>query len=90
MERLLRTTRMIEPRLGIFFESLGYTNKITFIEDPIDAVPYLSDSAVRPFIILSDINMPKVKGFELREEIHGNNENRKMCTVHFFVYFEKP
>lgn len=71
--------------LGDIFQSLGYTNKITFIEDPIDAVPYLSDPAVKPFIIISDINMPKISGFELREEILSNSEIREKCVPYIFL-----
>lgn len=75
--------------LGDIFESLGYTNKITFIEDPMDAVPYLSNHEVRPFIIISDINMPKINGFELREEILGNDKISAKCVPYIFLSTSK-
>jgi CheY-like chemotaxis protein len=67
------------------FDSLGCPNKITFIEDPMDAVPYLSNPEVKPFIIISDINMPKINGFELREEILGNGEISTKCVPYIFL-----
>lgn len=71
------------------FDSLEYANKITFINDPMEAVPYLSDPAVIPFIILSDINMPKMNGFELREEILANNTISKKCIPYIFLSTSK-
>lgn len=71
------------------FDSLEYANKITFINDPMEAVPYLSDPAVIPFIILSDINMPKMNGFELSEEILANNTISKKCIPYIFLSTSK-
>jgi CheY-like chemotaxis protein len=71
------------------FESLGYSNKITFIEDPMDAIPYLSNPEVKPFIIISDINMPKMSGFELREEILKNDEIFAKCVPYIFLSTSK-
>lgn len=67
------------------FESLEYPNKITFLKDPMDVIPYLSDPAVKPFIIISDINMPKLNGFELREEILENYEIGPKCFPYIFL-----
>ena len=71
------------------FESLDYPNKIKFIEDPMDALSYLSNSKVRPFLILSDINMPKINGFELREQILALAEIREKCTPYIFLSTSK-
>ncbi|MBB4801766.1 MULTISPECIES: response regulator [Flavobacterium] len=71
------------------FESLDYPNKIKFIEDPMDAFSYLSNSKVRPFLILSDINMPKINGFELREQILALTEIREKCTPYIFLSTSK-
>ncbi|QSB25315.1 response regulator [Flavobacterium sp. CLA17] len=75
--------------LGDIFKSLGYTNKITFIKDPMNAVPYLSNHEVKPFIIISDINMPKMSGFELREEILSNREISEKCVPYIFLSTSK-
>lgn len=71
------------------FESLNYPNKITFIEDPMDAVSYLADPLVNPFIIFSDINMPKINGFELREEILSDEIVSIKCVPYIFLSTSK-
>lgn len=55
--------------LNDIFESLQLPNSITYFEDPTMVKDYLSRPDVRPFLILSDINMPKLDGFELRRLI---------------------
>jgi len=71
------------------FESLNYSNKITFIEDPMKALAYLADPLVTPFIILSDINMPKINGFELREKILADAHTSKKCVPYIFLSTSK-
>lgn len=71
------------------FESLDYPNKIKFIEDPMDAIPYLSDPSVTPFLIISDINMPKINGFELREQIISISEINAKCVPYIFLSTSK-
>lgn len=71
------------------FESLDYPNKIRFIEDPLDAIPYLSNPVVVPFIIISDINMPKINGFELRDRILANKEISGKCVPYIFLSTSK-
>ena len=48
------------------FSSLNYPNKVVFFRDSTLLLEYLSNPDILPFIILSDINMPKMDGFELR------------------------
>jgi len=58
------------------FDSLNYGNEILFFDDGYAALKYLTENTVEPFIIFSDINMPKLNGIELREKIHQNEELR--------------
>ncbi|KOS05688.1 histidine kinase [Flavobacterium akiainvivens] len=51
------------------FRELGYKNKIVFFADSTEALEYIRRPEVNPFIIISDINMPKLGGFELRNII---------------------
>ncbi|MCP2025812.1 CheY-like chemotaxis protein [Flavobacterium sp. HSC-32F16] len=67
------------------FESLNYPNKIVFFEDPTKVVDYLSDETVNPFLIISDINMPKLNGYELRNEILNNSDINKKCVPYIFL-----
>lgn len=51
------------------FRDLGYKNNIIFFADSPEALEYIRKPEVNPFIIISDINMPKLGGFELRNII---------------------
>jgi CheY-like chemotaxis protein len=50
-----------------------------------EALSYLKSSLEYPCIILCDINMPKVTGFELRKTINANNNLRER-SVPFIFY----
>ena len=66
------------------FKRLGYSNKIVFFEDGNEALDYINRTDVIPFLILSDINMPKINGFELREKIHTNELLHIKCIPYLF------
>lgn len=51
------------------FRDLGYKNNLVFFSDSTQVVEYLRRPDIHPFIIISDINMPKLGGFELRNII---------------------
>jgi CheY-like chemotaxis protein len=67
------------------FKNLAYVNEIIFFKDGQDALNFLTDSIIEPFIILSDINMPKMNGLELRQMIHDNEDLRLKCIP--YLYF---
>ena len=52
------------------FKELNYRNELVFFADSIKALAYLTDTETEPFLVLSDINMPKLNGMELREKVH--------------------
>ncbi len=70
--------------LSEIFVKLGYDNKIVFFEDGNTALDYLNKTDVIPFLILSDINMPKINGFELRAKIHTNELLQLKCIPYLF------
>lgn len=51
------------------FRDLGYKNNLVFFADSTQVVEYLRRPEIQPFIIISDINMPKLGGFDLRNII---------------------
>lgn len=51
------------------FRDLGYKNTLVFFADSTEALEYLRRPEIEPFIVISDINMPKLGGFELRNII---------------------
>ena len=70
--------------LVMVFKELGFKNEIIFFEDGEAALDYLIKSDVEPFIILSDINMPKLNGWELRKKVHTNEDLRIKCIPYLF------
>jgi len=70
--------------LGEIFQKLGYANEIIYFHDGNEALVYLNKSDVQPFLILSDINMPKINGFELRNRIFTNEQLQTKCIPYLF------
>jgi CheY-like chemotaxis protein len=52
------------------FKNLNYENELLFFNDGLEALEFLNKADKIPFLIISDINMPKINGFELRSRIH--------------------
>jgi CheY-like chemotaxis protein len=67
------------------FARLSYPNKIIFFDDGQDALDFLTSTDVDPFIIFSDINMPRLSGIELRERIH-QNESMRLRTIPYLFF----
>lgn len=66
------------------FKELNYPNEFCFFETGEKALEYLSDDTIYPFIILSDINLPKLNGFELRKMVHTNDGLAGKCVPYIF------
>jgi len=66
------------------FISLNYQNEILFFSDGEAALNFLTETSVDPFIIFSDINMPKLDGMQLRERIHQNESLRLRSIPYLF------
>lgn len=66
------------------FQRLSCRNKIIFFKDGFNALEYLNQSEVQPFLILSDINMPRINGFELRNSIFTNEQLQTKCIPYLF------
>ena len=67
------------------FTELGYNNEILFFGDGELALDHLVNNKVEPFIVFSDINMPKLNGMELREKIH-NNEDLRLKSIPYLFF----
>jgi CheY-like chemotaxis protein len=70
--------------LAEIFKELNYTNKLIFFGDGFKALEYLTHTEIKPFLILSDINMPKLSGMELREKVLGNEDLRLKSIPYLF------
>lgn len=70
--------------LDEIFRNLDLPNKVIFFSDGQDALEYLSTTLDQPFLILSDINMPRMDGFQVRNKI-VRDEKLKCIPYLFFT-----
>ncbi|WP_426293867.1 response regulator [Dyadobacter endophyticus] len=67
------------------FRELGYLNKRIYFADGLSALDYLYTTTERPFIIISDINLPKLNGLELRKKVQTDAALSLRCiSLHIF------
>ena len=67
------------------FQKLNYPNKVIFFSDPQEALDFLNRADTIPFLILSDINMPKLSGFELRNKLRVDAQLQLKCIPYLFL-----
>jgi CheY-like chemotaxis protein len=52
------------------FSSLEYPNQVIFFTNGNDALEYLEKADTQPALVISDVNMPEISGFELKKKIN--------------------
>ena len=70
--------------LELAFNDLNYGNRRKYFPDGLAALEFLHSSEAAPFLILSDINLPKLNGFELRNKLHTDAELKIKCIPYLF------
>lgn len=66
------------------WEQLDFTNPLLFFENGEDLIGYLEKEPT-PFLILCDVRLPKMTGFELKEKIlEDKNTNYKSIPFVFW------
>ncbi|MCF2492896.1 MULTISPECIES: response regulator [Dyadobacter] len=66
------------------FQELGYANKRIYFPDGLEALAYLNSETPLPFIILSDINLPRLDGIQLRRRLRENASLNLKCIPYLF------
>jgi len=66
------------------FRNLRYANKVIYFTNGKDALEFLNKTDLHPFLILSDINMPKLNGFELRSMVFTDKQLQTKCIPYLF------
>ena len=66
------------------FRKLNYPNRILFFPDGQSALDFLNLTDITPFLILSDINLPKLDGFALRSKIRMDAQLQIKCIPYLF------
>ena len=70
----------------LVLEKYEYNNKLVVIDDSTKVVDYLRATTTNsPFLIISDINMPKLDGFALRQQIFEDQELNDKCIPYVFL-----
>ena len=67
------------------FESLAIKNELQFFGSCDEAYNYLMSTHEKPFIILCDINMPRMNGIELKKKIDQTDYLRKKAIPFVFL-----
>lgn len=67
------------------FDSLKVPNALMFFTDGVETLTYLQTTSDQPFLILCDINLPKLNGLELRKEINADGRLRRKSVP--FIFF---
>lgn len=70
--------------LDEIFQKLNHPNKVLFFGDGQEALDHINESQDLPFLILSDINMPKLNGFDLRKKLKTDAKLSIKCIPYLF------
>ena len=65
------------------FSVLDYPNPVIYFTDGNEALKYL-ETNIPPVLIISDIDMPKISGIEIREKINSNKKLQKLKIPYVF------
>ena len=66
------------------FKKLNYQNEVLFFFDGELALEHINTTEDLPFLVLSDINMPKLNGFALREKLKTDEKLSNKCIPYLF------
>ena len=66
------------------YKKLNHPNDIIFFFDGQEALDFLNKTDLIPFLIMSDINMPRLDGFELRDKIRTDAQLQIKCIPYLF------
>jgi CheY-like chemotaxis protein len=78
-----------ELLLKIFYD-LAYTNEIHFFVNGKSALAFLEKPETDPFLIISDIHMPVVSGFDLLEVVQKTDSIKAKFIPYIFLTTDAP
>ncbi len=67
------------------FESLSIKNPLRFFTDGEEVLQYLQTTTEQPFIIISDVNLARMNGLELRRRINADEKLRQKSIPFVFL-----
>lgn len=66
-------------------QQLGVTHPLVFFEDCESAYEHLLTLQQKPFLILCDINLPKLNGIDFKRCLDGDERLRSLCIPFVFL-----
>jgi CheY-like chemotaxis protein len=66
-------------------EDISIKNKLIFFDNGYDVLDYLRTTKDQPFLIISDVNLLKMNGLELRRQINKDDYLRKKSIPFIFM-----
>ncbi len=76
---------ILEEVFNIVIQKNDYSNKVVMFDNGEDAITFLRESRESPFLIVSDINMPRYDGFQIRQVIFDDQKLRDKCVPYIFL-----
>jgi CheY-like chemotaxis protein len=76
---------IINELLTEVIDENGYNNNIVLLDDSSKVLSYLQAMKDSPFLIISDINMPGLDGFNLRQQIFEDQDLNDKCIPYIFL-----
>ncbi|RYE23223.1 MAG: response regulator [Sphingobacteriales bacterium] len=64
---------------------IGVPNQVTILSDGAEAYDYFNNKNKDPFLIISDVNMPRMNGLELRDMMQQQGEVRLRTIPFIFM-----
>ena len=66
------------------FQKLGFLNEVIYFSNGDDALAYFHSGDIQPFLIISDINMPRLNGLELKRRVFLDEKLQARCIPYLF------
>ena len=61
------------------------SNEVVMFEDGPSALEYLKQTDIYPFLILSDVNLPKMDGFQIRKMVQTADGLEEKCVPYLLI-----
>jgi CheY-like chemotaxis protein len=82
---LIEDDRDDQEMLQEVFTELRIPNILRFFNTCVEALDYLLTTIEKPFLIISDINLPAMTGMELKKEMNENEHLRNKSIPFVFL-----
>lgn len=71
--------------IDIIWKEMGFTNDLVYLKNAEETIAKLASVEVAPFIILCEVMLPGMDGFQLREHLISSN-SKKFNSVPFIFW----